>query len=231
MKKLDNRMLPTGMASGCIIQFQNEIWLLSVFHAVGEDNWGIEIEFNKEKKNMLMLYPLSGFSFLKSINIKTLKIDDVDFAFRKLTEKEQSYLPLKFQEISLDGKINNSVDKHIVETNLNVKPTDNHIYGFAGLVQGKYMENEGQITLQQSYTIETDLIYNSELDNGIYVFTLNKTHPGHEYYQGCSGAPIIDKEGNIVSLLIGGDIEKNEIYGINLNTYKIAIEAENIANK
>ncbi len=42
-------------------------------------------------------------------------------------------------------------------------------------------------------------------------------HPGHEFFKGCSGAPIIGEDGKVVSLVSGGSLETNEIYGNNLS--------------
>jgi hypothetical protein len=30
-------------------------------------------------------------------------------------------------------------------------------------------------------------------------------HPGHDYFKGCSGAPILSESGELVALVIGGD--------------------------
>ncbi len=50
----------------------------------------------------------------------------------------------------------------------------------------------------------------------MHYFKLPKNHPGHKIFQGCSGAPIIGKDGKVVSLVSGGCLEQNEIYGCNL---------------
>lgn len=48
-------------------------------------------------------------------------------------------------------------------------------------------------------------------------FKMPEKHPGHEWFKGCSGAPIIGEDGKVVSLVSGGCIKNNEIYGNNLS--------------
>jgi len=45
-----------------------------------------------------------------------------------------------------------------------------------------------------------------------------------------SGAPILDNDGNLISIVSKGDVEKNIIYGINLKKFKslIDIQVDNI---
>lgn len=81
--------------------------------------------------------------------------------------------------------------------------------------------------LEQQLTIEENLIFaGEEGDSDVFIFKISRPYPGHEEYRGCSRAPILDSDGNIIPLVIGGDITKNEIYGINLNKYKIVLDIE-----
>jgi hypothetical protein len=168
-----------------------------------------------------MLFPLKGFWKLKSVNLKTLKIEDIDFVYRKIGEEEKRYLPPKYQEITPEGNIIREIDRKIFNDDLSSKPISGKRYGFAGLTKPKYIN---RVTLVQEYTIETEIIFDREEDD-YYIFKLLKQHPGHEFYKGCSGAPIIDLDENLVSLVIGGNISKNEIYGINLCKFQVALEA------
>ena len=221
IKELDKDRNPIGSASGCLINYKDHTWLLSVFHAVSTGEWGLELYFDSSKKSMKLLYPLKGFTFLKSINISKLSANDVDFAFRKMGYNEKQQLPPKYQEISPGGKIIYEIDKKIFNTTLLEKPKTNKRYGFAGLVKPYYVNG----FLVQQLTVETNILFKRERGD-MYCFELQNSHPGHEYYQGCSGAPIMDEEGNLISLVIGGNIESNEIYGVNLSKFKITIDVD-----
>jgi hypothetical protein len=53
--------------------------------------------------------------------------------------------------------------------------------------------------------------------NGYYRFKLARKHQGHDYYEGCSGAPIADNHGRIVALLVGSpDPAEGILWGIPL---------------
>lgn len=63
-------------------------------------------------------------------------------------------------------------------------------------------------------------------EDDYYKFKLPVKHPGHEYFRGISGAPIIDTNGNTVALVCHGDESENLIYGIMLKQYKSALDIE-----
>jgi len=100
-------------------------------------------------------------------------------------------------------------------------PDINIQYGFVGHTENIIIEN---FAVESAYKPQLNYKY-KETRNWTHVFEPPFNHPGHEYYRGSSGAPIIDEDNNVVSLLICGDIEKNEIYGVNL---KMAIVGFNI---
>jgi hypothetical protein len=58
-------------------------------------------------------------------------------------------------------------------------------------------------------------------DETRYVFRLTHEHPGDESYKGCSGAPICDADGTLVSVVLGGDPPMREIYGAPLARYRL----------
>ena len=243
LKRLEPESLkPVGMASGCIVKYRDFLWLLTVFHAVGKGDWALEIRYDTSKKKMECLYPLPPFSFtfLKELSLtdelkEVLEKRDatsfkdcldsspfVDFAFRRFRDGELEKLPPYYQEILPTGDIRYEERKRIFDTNLNNKPQKGRRYGFAGFTMPEF----NGYHLFQNLTIETDLLFEKELGS-FYVFKIhNKEHPGHEFYKGCSGAPIIDEDGNLVSIVVKGDKEKNFIYGINLAKYRLAIDAE-----
>src|SRR3546814_19908035 len=48
-------------------------------------------------------------------------------------------------------------------------------------------------------------------EGGYHVFQLPVQHPGHDAFQGCSGAPILDMERRVVGLVCSGSIPDNTI--------------------
>ena len=154
LKQLDSNLRPIGLASACLLEFKGILWLFSVLHAMDKGNWGLEIRFDPKVKQTAMLFPLKGFWKLRSLNIKTLKIQDIDFVYRKMGEEEKIHLPPKYQEIAIDGRVIKEIDRKIFETNLSTKPIPGNICGFAGLTKPRYIN---KVTLVQEYTIETEI--------------------------------------------------------------------------
>ncbi len=58
-----------------------------------------------------------------------------------------------------------------------------------------------------------------------HAFKLPGEHPGHDYFNGCSGAPIIDVDGNVVALVTEGSISEKRIYGVPIETYLLTLMA------
>jgi hypothetical protein len=223
LKELDVNYLPVAMASGCIVKYNQKHFLLTVFHAVGnQQKWALEIRY--EHSAGMKMYPVGGFRFLKKGNISTLTFEDVDFALKEL---DSSVTPF-YQEIAQDrsGNILLETPKIINELDFSVKPSPDKKYYFAGLTRpalGQLEQN--RFFLEQELTIEEDLAFTGEKED-LFIFKVARPYPGHEKYRGCSGSPIMDNDGNIVALVVEGDLGKNEIYGINLNKYKIVLDIE-----
>jgi hypothetical protein len=45
-------------------------------------------------------------------------------------------------------------------------------------------------------------------------------------YQGCSGAPIFDENCDLVSLVVGGNIGTNRLWGINLSKFSFVLDVK-----
>jgi hypothetical protein len=61
-------------------------------------------------------------------------------------------------------------------------------------------------------------------DGSMYEFQLSRPHQGAAYYQGASGSPIVDPEGKIVSMLLGGDPKRNILHGLPIRHLVHAID-------
>jgi hypothetical protein len=81
----------------------------------------------------------------------------------------------------------------------------------------------GDLYLGGKLKVYSGLIY-SRTENDYHVFTLPFEHPGHQYFQGCSGAPVLSPSGALVGLVCKGCEQQNEICAISASAYKIAID-------
>jgi len=219
---LDEEINPIGFGTGCIIDLPYCDYLFTVFHVANKTEGRLAIlsEYIEGKGPKYVV--LGQFTFQCFINTKTGKKSDIEFAFTKIPNKYDYF----YQDINISGNI--KISKRIKKYKLQQikQPDTNNSYGFAGHTQPTLIDN---------YAIETVYMYHldyryKKTDGWLHIFEPPVNHPGHKYYKGCSGAPIIDEENNIVSLLVCGDIEKNEIYGIDLGKALVGfnIEIDNI---
>ena len=215
LRKINNQMQPIGIASGCLIDYLGSRIILSVFHSTKRDgNWAAEVRY--EPGEGTQLYRPGGFHYLGLMKLGFANIDEVDFSYREVSSDLISY----FQELTPSGQILSEKEREIFQPDFTAKPIANEIYGFAGQVMP---EMHGAAALVTEMRVYPGLRFVGTEDS-YHVFELPVPHPGHEHFQGCSGAPIIDTKGNVVALVCHGDMDRNVIFGISLNKYKIALD-------
>jgi hypothetical protein len=78
------------------------------------------------------------------------------------------------------------------------EPNNKTRYGFSGDIKPISIPalNGFETTQHRYYGLEYD-----RLENDKHYFKLPEEHPGHEWFEGCSGAPIIGDDGKVVSLV------------------------------
>lgn len=234
LKQLDHNLFPMDYGSGIYVNYKNKKFILTAAHGVKNgNNWYVDGKFFHNKG--MALYPLDGLVFLadKSFAPEKLNIESdsgqIDFAFAESKHKEE--MELYYQEIDPNsGEIKIELPKKIHNINFEIKPDKNVNYSFIGLTcaNPKY-ETKFQITpLEMKITSEKELRFIKEryLEGfgNIYIFEPPENSPNSFIYKGCSGTPIMDNEGNVISLLVGGVEKENKIFGINLNFYKTVID-------
>ena len=215
LRKINDELLPVGIASGCLIDYLDTRIVLSVFHATRrDDNWALEVKYEHGKGTQL--YRPGGFHHLGEMKLGIAKISEIDFSYREVSSDLETY----FQEISPSGAIGTERVREVFKPDFSVQPNTNEVYGFAGQVMPEMHGTSALVT-------ETQVCHGLKFigtESDYHVFELPFPHPGHERFRGCSGAPIIDTKGNVVALVCHGDIERNAIFGISLNKYKIALD-------
>ncbi|WP_148894051.1 hypothetical protein [Geothermobacter ehrlichii] len=215
LRKLNEELMPIGIASGCLIDYLGKRIILSVFHATKRDaNWVIEIKYEEQKGTQI--YRPGGFNYLGEMKLGSSEIKEIDFSYTEVASDLCSF----FQEITPKGKILSETTREIFSPKFDILPSKEETYGFSGQVMA---EMHGNHTLATEHRVYPDLKY-ERTENGYHQFKLPFSHPGHEHFRGCSGAPILDTKGNVVALVCHGEVEKNSIYGISLARYKLALD-------
>ncbi|WP_018948433.1 hypothetical protein [Thioalkalivibrio sp. ALMg11] len=207
LRKIDGNGNPVGIASGCLIDYLGVRIILSVFHATKRDgNWAIEVGYEAGKGTQL--YKPGGFHHLGKMKLGDTEIAEVDFSYREVAGDLLSY----FQEIVPPGAIKRQALREVFQPDFDIAPGAEEMYGFAGQVLPEFHEPSSLVTEMRVYP---GLKYVGT-EGDYHVFELPVPHPGHEHFQGCSGAPILDTQGNPVALVCSGDTDRNVILGISL---------------
>ncbi len=216
LRQLNEMRKPIGFASGCLIDYCGKRLVLTVAHATGNDgNWGIEV---KSTTNVgTQVYQIGAMMFLTVGNIDTDKIKDVDFAYATVP----SDLQPSYHEINEKGQVVNQIPREILSIDFDIKPNKEKKYGFFG--QSNFSTDNWYMFSQSKLVLDLKFI---GIEDDYYKFKLPTKHPGHEYFKGTSGAPIIDSDGNTVALVCHGNEEEDIIYGIAINKYQSGLDIE-----
>jgi hypothetical protein len=211
---------PTANCSGAVIEFQGKRLLLTVAHAVKPDEaWALEIQY--EASRGTKLWKLGQMQYFLQVEPSVIK--DVDFAFTEIPTD----LRAKYQRFSEQGIVIGADERVILDTDLTAAPHQGLKYGFAGGTQ-----HTGEPALPgfpheiagSELRYETGLTYRDTVD-GLDRYDLGHPHPGHKYYKGCSGAPLLSENGDLVGLVVCGSEEDATIFALPLRQYASAIAA------
>jgi len=220
-----NNGVPIAVASACIIDYASCRFLLSIAHAsIAVSEWVLEISSAFQDVNgewFTKLQPVE-MNFLTQFNFipDTFGFTEpniVDFTYKKIPSDLESYHVIGFY-----GNKRLGAYRTIFKPNFNIKPSFEKKYGFYGKI--KFNGTKGrQILFEEK--IEDELKYIGEKGEHL-IFQLPHKYGSHANYIGCSGAPIIDEDNNLIALVSYGERSTNCIYGININKYRAALEIE-----
>lgn len=205
--KLDENEMPCGVASGCLANIGGRKLILSVSHATGEGHWVAEMRFEPEKQKTLVHHFGDVWSVVH-LDPNISMPEKLDFSF---TEVPTDFFSV-MQERNSTGGITAERPRHEFATTLQDLPDVSEIYAFSGRVRTAKLD---ETTFWSEPTVYPGLKY-LRTDGKYNVFKLPVPHPGHEAFKGCSGAPIVDRNGIVVALVCTGDIPAATITGVSV---------------
>lgn len=213
--KLDDNEFPCGLASGCLVNIGARRLILSVSHATKKGRWVAEMRFDPEKDKTLVHYFGDVWSVVhldKSVSMP----EPLDFSF---TEVSTDFFSM-MQERSPTGGVVTEKLRHAFDTALQDLPNTSEIYAFSGRVHPAKLD---ETTIWTQPTVYPGLKY-LRTDGHYHIFKLPVPHPGHEDFQGCSGAPVVDRNGVVVGLVCRGDIDAATITAVSVQRISGAIQ-------
>jgi len=213
---------PRRRASGFVIEREGRVFVVSAGHALQEGRWWLELDPFKDGKHAALLVPLrSTWSLLAQADLDEDEVQQLDFAWAEIDIqqlREQVRQDKRLQDMQID------IPKYTGP--LNLRPSPEGVYSYVALNRGEH-EDHGFVRIverEPSFEYGMDFLGDDEA-RGVYVFRLGREHQGHDYYYGASGAPIADAEGIIVSVVLRGSVERNELYGARLADFEQLVGA------
>ncbi len=220
--------LPAGFASGCLMDYFGHRLLLTVAHAAhGGPPLALALGWEPAMRRM-KLWKLAELNFLGRAQLETGKalgemdIAEVDFAY---VEVPADLEPRLEKVDPQTGHILESRACKVWPASAIAEPKAGVHYGFAGHTKPSLEDHSLLAEDVKFCCTELRVCFPLTLvgqHDDMCAFQLPVEHPGHDFFKGCSGAPIIDEKGRIVALVCQGSIEDSMIYGISLRRYQFS---------
>jgi len=213
----DKQGKPINRGSAVNILYKNKNFLLTVYHVIeGEGKWCIDCCYDFKVKKVEQR-ELTGIHYARLNS----EIKPVDFAWAIFPKDTHVY----YQEIfESTQKTAHQEERVHLKTDLNILPNPSDDYFFSGRIRlDEYkLKKTGYI-----YSTENPVYKNFHYlrsEGNYHVFSMPFKNPSLKMFQGCSGAPIINQNRELVSLVSWGNTTLKELYGINLNKFKMMID-------
>ncbi len=202
---------PKGLASGFVIEKDGQKYFLTAGHAAKNGPWFWECALDAHEGCLLVpMGPFMKFvaGSLSSSGKMVIDASDVpagDFAWSPfdptaLSKKLRDFsgpkapLPYEYYQGPLDRSL---APRETCVLAAHSRGTIEHL----------------RLTYLRREVCVQDLQFQFTNEKGHHVFKPIGGHQGHDFYRGASGAPIANSNGELVSMLIGGDDARDEIYG------------------
>lgn len=226
--QIDADRKPLGIASGCLVFRNGKRFLLTVEHATGnQGNWAIELDYDKAQGTKL--YQLGGMNFIKKWTLPGGTGETVDFSYVTIPDDLEVFR----HYLTPQGDTLRKDVIHTYSSDLTAIPKKEEGYGFSGCIMPELNDNLFQPNRPhfiREFRSYEGLTFVRE-DGDFSVFKLPFNHPGHEHFQGCSGAPMINTMNEPVGLVCKGFSETGEIYAISLPKMAIILDASILAER
>lgn len=231
---LDAYNAPIGFASGCIVNYKNSRFLLTVAHATGiAGQWGVQLEYDAEMKGIKYFLPQYSWLSQGKLDEQTLARTP-DSQIRDLLKDFEiidfSYAAFPVEHVAMDEYIDINAGikyfrpKRVIETDLNARPERGDKFSFYGHVRTTRDDENKVLLLTEQYQEGMEFV--DEYRESYYRFRLPQTIKNKSDYKGCSGGPILNQNGELVSLVVAGSENSSILIGINLNKFKVALDVE-----
>jgi hypothetical protein len=214
---------PEGFGTGFILSYKERIFFVSVSHVTDRLNLTTYLESNLPLDEQgPIIHPIGGICYWDIFKVdspdKIKSIEDFEAILQNAERLDISFAEIKNQIELLQPELDfgafkvNSGRKFMVTFEKSCVPNKDEEYAFFGRIKHEY---EGDV-LKMENTFKDSLKYHRDIKFGEHRFNMflsPKRITNKEDYEGCSGAPIFDSLGNIVSIACAIKVNSNIIYG------------------
>lgn len=225
LRRLNEELMPTACGSACIVNYTGKTVVLTVAHnTVDQKNWAIETKYVPSLRKT-ELFQIGAMNFAVKATIQFSGSQPigfgqpslVDFAHKIVTNPPTP----QQQELYVNGLIKSSVETIRLDTNLQCIPNSELEYGFYGQIKGDLSDS----ILKWKGRLEMGMKYLG-IDGELYLFETREKNLTDADYEGCSGAPILDSNGELVSLVKAVDSKNGMVQGVKLPECKVLIDVQ-----
>jgi len=207
----------TGLASGMMLQRLHAVVLLTAGHSfwtAGDWTW----ETNVTLAGETLTFRLPELQQLAYVDTSSAEISPIDVAWCRI---DLDRIRAALTKINPDNPP--TVNLPVYKGPLDRELDPDAAYGYAAWNHGWVDGNLRKYVVEPSF--EVGMRYVGRSENGLLTFSLARQHQGDEYYQGASGSAIAAEDGTVVSILLGGNRDKNVLYGLDLSKYAPLLDA------
>ena len=227
--KLNEKRLPTGLASGIVLKFNGKTYLLTVGHALVD---GISLQLNNDEKGMAC-WPLGGGRYLLSRSQYCAIANGIPIE-KSWDLNDQTIIDAAVFKLPPDCHpvryiITQGVDATCEPVTLfdipSAFPRINGECKFCGMVDPQPPDPREPYSVDyRFYFYQRGAAYGSIFhieDKGCYRYFQIENIDGLNNlvnFQGCSGSPLFDETGNLVAMVCGIDLESRKLKAIDIGT-------------
>lgn len=212
--RLDDGGIPVGLASALLLEHRSRRFLLSTGHAIGMEQTDWMAFMQSEPGAGTAFHRLGQFNYVGEMTLGSGGLRYIDFCY---VEVAADFEPL--YQNHTPRALSDERPRAMFDSSKLGDPQANTEYAFSGRIQP---EIHGTSTVVTTSVVYPGLSY-LRSDGEFHVFQLPVDHPGHQAFKGCSGAPMLDIDCNVVGLVCDGDIPSNTVRTVSVSRYLFAL--------
>lgn len=219
--------MPCNWGTGFMLRYRERHFLVTVYHVIEVDPDQMYIEMGKDVSGHAILQPVGGFYSFGKIVLK--KQDKPEILVQEL-ENPKNFLDIAFAEIPaglqiwqapLDFRHFQVREGHKITLDMvhSTEPKKEESYAFAGSI----LQKPRGVLVYSTPTFKYAIKYQNEVGDD-HIFTGPEPCIEKMDYKGCSGAPILDGDGNLVAIARAVLHGTKVIYAFPISKLKLLID-------